>query len=154
MNIRTAQTSDALQLSSLILQAVYDIKDSDFDDEGWDRFSKAIEPEEIERRISSTDYQIFVAIIGSEIVGTISILQNEKIDQLFIANNYRRRGIASALWHHAKANADNNGGTGSFWVRSSTLGVPLYESFGFKKTGSRQKLKGISFQLLEYNEAE
>ena len=152
MEIRKSHTNDAPQLSKLILETVIENKEDDFDDEGWNRFAKAIEVDEIARRINSADYQIYVTEIDNEIVGIISILHNQKIDQLFVSKQHRRCGIASALWSHAKSAAEKNGGDGSFWVRSSTIGVPLYLSFGFEIVGSRQTLQGISFQVLKYDQ--
>jgi len=36
-----------------------------------------------------------------------------------------------------------------YWLKSSTMAVPLYESFAFKLTGPRQTNNGITFFPME-----
>ncbi|TAJ92687.1 MAG: GNAT family N-acetyltransferase [Gammaproteobacteria bacterium] len=103
----------------------------------------------IEERILSDDYLTLCYEEEGAIVGIITILRHEKIDQLFVHPLYRRIGIAKGLWDEARRICEAGGGLGSYWVKSSSLAVPLYESFGFTHAGGRRKKNGIVYYPME-----
>ena len=83
------------------------------------------------------------------LVGIISIFQFEKIDQLFVDPAFFKRGIARRLWERARCESKSVNGNAYYWVRSSSMAVPVYEKFGFSKIGAIQTKNGISHQFLE-----
>jgi len=40
------------------------------------------------------------------------------------------------------------GGKGNYWVRSSTMAIPVYKSFGFRLDTTQQKTNGIVYHLM------
>jgi len=81
----------------------------------------------------------------NKLVGIIAVKGYAKIDQLFVDPDFRRRGIAKALWNEARQICDSLNGTTEYLVKSSTTGVATYKSFGFLPTGTKQIRNGITF---------
>ena len=103
----------------------------------------------IESRLQSSDYLTFCYLLDGRILGILGIFKLEKIDQLFVLPKARKTGVAAALWLHAKDKCADKGNKKRFWVKSSTLAVPVYESFGFSKIGDRTTENGISYYPME-----
>jgi len=151
MNIKRAVVGDENRIQSFILKAVDPKNNPDFDEEGARNFVKPSELSVIRERIQNVDYLTLCCIHNEKIVGLITIYQNEKLDQLFVDASSRNKGISKSLWKEAKRICLDNGSDGKFWLKSSTMAIPVYESFGFKLVGDRQKSNGIAYysMLLE-----
>ena len=149
MSIRRARTGDANCIRSLIFAAVTPHRYVDFDEQGWNTFAKPNEIQAIEMRISSKDYLTLCCEQDQTLVGIITIYQNEQIYQLFVHPDCRRMGIARELWLAARKLMEDGISQKRYWVKSSTLAVPLYQSLGFKLTGDKQTEQGISYYPME-----
>ena len=149
MTIRVAQVDDAVEIQSLIIDSVSPHRYEDFDAEGWINFLAPNQLPAIQSRLQSKDYSVFCYISTGDILGIISIFELEKIDQLFVLPSARKMGIAAALWDAARDYCVSQGNARKFWVRSSTLAVPVYESFGFKLSAAREIKNGITFYPME-----
>lgn len=88
-----------------------------------------------------------VCLSGSDLVGVITILDQEKIDQLFVRKDFRGLGVATRLWQSAKKMCTKN--PGLFWVRSSSVAIPVYKKFGFCVVSPEETFKGITFTRME-----
>jgi GNAT superfamily N-acetyltransferase len=153
MEITFAPLYSAQQLSEITLAAAAELKERDFNDEGWERFVGVNTPEAFRKRLTDTTFSIFCCMESDRALGFISIKDNEKIDQLFVLPELQKRGIATQLWHIAREKTIQQGGTGNFWVRSSSIAVPVYQRFGFVAEGERDTFNGISFQLMRLNKS-
>ncbi len=148
MNIEFAKAEDSKQLAELVLAATEELRGIDFTEEGWDRFITSNTSNEFEKKLGSAEFSVFLYIESNRILGFLSLKNQEKIDQLFVIPEARNKGVASSLWQFAKKIAIKNGSLGQFWVRSSSVAVPVYEKFGFRCEGERQSFGGINFQLM------
>lgn len=148
MDIVFAPLYCAKQLSDVTMAAARELKDIDFNDEGWERFRNINTPDEFRKRLTDTAFSIFCCMESDRVLGFISIKDNEKIDQLFVLPEAQKRGIATQLWQAAKERAMQQGAKGHFWVRSSSIAVRAYQRFGFVAEGGRDTFNGISFQLM------
>lgn len=149
MSIRIAQISNAEEIQSVILDSVRPHRFEDFDGQGWNTFLSLNQLISIESRLQSRDYLTFCYLLDGRILGILGIFKLEKIDQLFVLPKARKTGVAAALWLHAKDKCADKGNKKRFWVKSSTLAVPVYESFGFSKIGDRTTENGISYYPME-----
>ena len=120
-------------------------KDEDFSEEGWRRFQESNSVEVIYSRLLSAIYLTLVCEVEGRLVGIIAVKDHEKIDQLFVDPSYRRLGIAKALWNDARQVCDGFNITSEYWVKSSTMGLSTYESFGFSTLGGKRVQNGIGF---------
>jgi len=148
MKIEFANVEQSKKLSELALSAAEELRGLDFNEEGWNRFISSATSSEFEKRLYSSEFRIFCCMESDHMLGYISIKDNEKIDHLFVLSEARNKGVARLLWEAAKKNAMKNGASGKFWVRSSSIAIPVYEKFGFICDGQCQNMGGISFQLM------
>lgn len=150
MEIRRARIEDASAIADLISRAVSPHKDQDFDEAGWQRFCRSNSDEGIRSKLAEEGRYSLAAELDGKLVGLISLIGDNKIDQLFVCPTYRRKGVANLLWQNLRAGVEGTSKSRSYWVRSSTVGVPFYENLGFRVIGNRQSIAGISFYLLAY----
>jgi len=149
MTIRQVVEQDAAEISTLSIESVLPYKDLDFDKEGWQRFIGFTNPQATRERIAHADYLMFCYLAHKKIRGLITLCQYEKIDQLFVHPDFCSRGIASKLWCEARKACIDKNPRGTFWLRSSSMAVPIYKKWGFEIVSKKQILNGIAFTLME-----
>lgn len=145
MTIRKAQLQDASEIRSLIVRSVKPETNPDFDEDGVKLFYKPNELPEIQKRILDDSYLTLCFIENELIVGIITMHEYQKLDQLFVDSAYRKLSIAKKLWLAAKAHCNQMGNKTGYWVKSSTIAIPVYESFGFRLDDKRQQKNGITY---------
>lgn len=128
----------------MIVEAAYSCT-GDFDENGWENFLKPNTLEAIQRRLQNREYLTLLCEDGGELAGLITIRLYEKIDQLFVHPGHRRKGVATNLWQEARTICEERSGPKGYWVKSSSMGVPVYRSFGFEVVGERRNQDGISY---------
>ncbi|BAJ01918.1 Acetyltransferase, GNAT family [Shewanella violacea] len=84
-----------------------------------------------------------------KIVAVIAIYSKEKLSQLFVDPNCRKLNIARQLWSAANEICIAEGSNGNYWVKSSTMAIPVYESFGFRLDGAKSKQDGIVYYSMQ-----
>ena len=149
MSIRLAKITDSSRLSFVFLETASMLKSIDFNDDGWCFLSRGNTSEAFERRLTMDNYFACVYQVGDLIVGYIAMLDNEKIDHMFVLEEHQNKGIAKRLWVYAKEQSLLRGGSGKFWVRSSSQAEAVYQSFGFKRAVEHQTENGISSCLMQ-----
>lgn len=151
MQIELAGLDKVQQLSEVAVAAGQELRGVDFSEQGWSRFVGSNTPQHFEAKINTPDFFIVCCVQCNCVMGFLSIKGNEKLDQLFVRPEVRKTGVAAALWRFARQYAIERGNLAGFWVRSSSLAIPVYEKFGFTCEGGRQNFEGISFQLMRLN---
>jgi GNAT superfamily N-acetyltransferase len=151
MTIKKAKIRDAEGIQSLILRAVEPESNTDFDKEGVKNFKETLELKAIKDRIINNDYLMLCFTKECKIVGMIAIYRREKLSQLFVDPTSRKLNIAKQLWSAANEICIAQGANGKYWVKSSTMAIPVYKSFGFRLDGPQQNRDGIVYysMLLE-----
>ena len=148
MSIHKATINDAERIQSLILSAAEPETNADFNEKGITHFKETLELQAIKDRIENKDYLMLCFIKECKVVGIIAIHKNEKLSQLFVDPTARKSNIARQLWSAAKVICIDQGGKGNYWVKSSTMAIPVYESFGFRLAANQQNTDGIVFHLM------
>jgi GNAT superfamily N-acetyltransferase len=148
MSIREATIYDVEDIQSLILKAAQPDINTDFTKEGITHFNKTLELAAIKDRIKSQDYLMLCFIKQKIIVGIIAIYKKGKLSQLFVDPTARKLNIAKKLWSAANVICLAQGGKGNYWVKSSTMAIPVYESFGFRLDTRQQNTNGIVYHLM------
>jgi len=93
--------------------------------------------------------QYFLSELDLQIVGLIGIKNNDHLYHLFVKTEYQNRGIATKLWHVAKAHCINAGNKGRFTVNASVNSKNMYEKLGFYETAEIMDKNGITFIPME-----
>lgn len=148
MTIRKAQFEDAAAIRALIINAVQPQSNPDFNEEGVKQFLKPNEISAIQQRLQDKDYLTLCFCKDKVIVGIIAMHQHQFLSQLFVSPDARRMKVSRQLWQAAKAMCEGNGHTGDYQVKSSSMAVPVYQSFGFKLKGGRQQHKGMVYYAM------
>ena len=68
---------------------------------------------------------------------------------LFVRADSHGRGLARALWEHAKSRSDST----TFVVNSSLPAVAVYQRFGFVVKDGPQAASGLTFVPMEYSQS-
>lgn len=148
MNIRVATPADAEQISSLIIDLSTPFYTSPTR-AGAEPFLASVNAEAQRRNLSASNFLYYVAESNGQLAGVVALRDNAHLFHLFVASSLQRTGLATRLWNIVKAEALAAGNTGQFTVNSSLNAVPVYERFGFIRTGEVQQMHGISFQPMQ-----
>ena len=151
MNIRLATENDSQEISSLVIEAAYPHRMEDFNTHGWNRFININSIANTASYLKNEEYFTLCCTFNNQIAGIITVKNSEKVDQLFVLPQFRNKRIAQELWLRAKEQCQTRGNSGRFWVKSSSLAIPVYQKFGFICSGECQITDGTKFQLMTLN---
>jgi len=102
--------------------------------------------DDIDQLFEHERYHTLMAITGNQLAGYIAWRDGNYIAQLYIANDYQRRGIGTHLLDAMKQQASHF----PLQLRSSLNAVEFYTRYGFIARGGVQQFKGIRFVEMEY----
>ncbi len=148
MKIEFAKPENSKCISEMVKSAAEELRGVDFNEEGWNLFVESNTAEKFEGIISNPEFLVFCCFENEKVIGLISLQNLSKVVQLFVHPMARKRGIATKLWNFAKEYSLKNGSSGQYWLRSSSIALPVYKKFGFVPEGERRVFNGISFQVM------
>lgn len=121
----------------------------DYCEEGIQNFKDFVEDETLERMFLNGQYILFVALVGDEIVGVISLRSGNHISLLFVADKYQRQGIGRELVLRLKEYMFTQAGQMVLTVNASPYAEAFYHRIGFIDRGLQTTLDGITFTPME-----
>ncbi|NML15027.1 GNAT family N-acetyltransferase [Azohydromonas caseinilytica] len=144
IHIEAARPEDADTISRLIksLSGAFTLDPAG---QGAEGFMSSISPEAIRRYIEAPNFAYFKGVVDGELTGVVAVRDGSHLYHLFVDQKFQGRGLARALWAHARAHAEAAGNTGGFTVNATPVAVPVYEHFGFRATGPRMETMGIAY---------
>jgi len=142
--LRPARGEDAAAISALIGRFTRDVT-VNADGSGAEEYLAAVSEEAEARYLADPRYAFIVACQGADITGVVAVRDHTHLFHLFVAPEYQRRGIGALLWQQARAAALAAGNDAGFTVNSTLSALPVYERFGFVRTGPVTEAHGISF---------
>lgn len=145
MKIRTAESSDAEAISSLIVELSAPFYTSPTRT-GAEPFLASVSAAAERRYLSAENFSFYVAESNGQLAGVVALRDNTHLFHLFVAKPYQRMHLASRLWAIVESEARAAGNPGEFTVNSSLNAVPVYEKFSFSRVGDIQYMNGIRFQ--------
>ncbi len=139
--IRRVKLEDAKELSLLVSGLLpYLFKQVP----SW--FEEEISKESFEKRLKDKSYEHYIYIIDKKIVGFIAIKEKNHLFHLFVDESFHKKGIAKKLFECVKTNMDVT----NMKVNASLYSIPVYRSFGFKKSGKEENYQGLEYQPMVY----
>lgn len=147
VSIREALLSDAQAISALI-HSLARHRSPNASEPAPAEFLAGFAPGKIAESISSGSVRYSVAHVGAMLVGAVGLSEARRVQHLFVAEGFQRRGIARALWERTKADLLSSLAyyeEAEVVVRSSLYAVPVYERFGFTASGPRFDSAGVSY---------
>ena len=143
-SVRKATSTDAAAIGALVRGLVGDSLIDTASVEA-ERFFATLTSEEVAKAMMLPNRFYAVAEMGFEVCGMIMIRDANYVAQFFVQGEFQGKGIGSALWRFALANALAAGGNGEFTVRSSVAAKPVYRRLGFEPTGPAEIQQGFRF---------
>jgi len=147
---RPAALDDAKLISILIIESQKKYCFHEYTDAGKKLMLHLCDTDAIRSYIDRDDVY-YVALDGSEIIGVAGIRDNDHLTHNFVADSYHRQGISAELWRLATAECGRRGNMGSYNLQASTYAIPVYEKWGFVKTGETTQEFGITSTPMELN---
>jgi GNAT superfamily N-acetyltransferase len=144
LHIREATTTDAVNISRLLVALSEKYIAFEFTPQGVDSLLTEMSPDAIENFIQS-GYRYHVAELDENLAGVVAVRDNSHLYHLFVAEEYQRKGIARELWQVALGTCLTNGNVGEFTVNSSKFAVPVYEKLGFVVESGPAEKNGVVF---------
>lgn len=142
ITFRAAKPDDAGAISRLVLVSQAKFTFHEYSDEGKARMSRQLSPEAIADTFRRGNV-VFVAEADAHLIGVVSIRNNEHLSLNFVDEAFHQRGISKNLWELGKVECIRRGNPGRFTLRSSTFALPVYEKWGFVRTGPVDRTGGI-----------
>lgn len=143
MQIRRATIEDARAISDLIRPLAERYIAYESSSEGAVNLLASLEAEAIERYLTS-GYEYHVAEEDGVLVGVVGVRDNSHLYHLFVADDFRGRGLARQLWQVSRNACRQAGNIGEFTVNSSQFAVGMYRKFGFVETGPPETKSGVT----------
>ena len=144
--IRPATAADASAISNIVTGwAIHYLADPAAEDA--QPFVESLAPGPTAERIGAPEFRYFVAQDSLGVCGVIAMREGNRIHHLFIRPDANGKGIARALWGHARAASGHT----IFFVNSAPPAVPVYERFGFVVAGELQSRHGLEFIAMEFH---
>lgn len=138
--LRNATLEDADVISALVIDLAHHFL-ADADAAEAQPFLTTLTPAATAQRIASPDFRHHVAEDDSGLCGVIALRGGSHVYHLFVRSDRHRRGIAGALWTHAKALSGHD----TFTVRSSLFAEPVYARFGFVREAPPRTDNGVTW---------
>ena len=126
--IRPALAEDAADISAVILRALRETNAKDYSDDIIARVEQSFGPDAVRALVERRT--VFVATIGSRLVGTAS-LDGSVVRTVFVAPDVQARGIGKLLMAEIERIARERN-IGSLTVPSSVTAERFYARLGFR----------------------
>jgi len=140
---RTAHKSDADNISTLILDSQREYCFHEYTEDGQKLMLRLCGKEAIKFYIERGDVY-YVALNENILIGVVGLRDNDHLTHNFVSASYHRKGISRGLWRLATEECRSRGNQGNYNLRASTYAIPVYEKWGFVKTGPADQEHGIT----------
>jgi GNAT superfamily N-acetyltransferase len=129
ITIRTAQSSDATELSELIIKNAEVTLKPHYSDAQWNVFLKYYEIAEVTKKIATQ--KVFCATQENDIVGTVA-LKDDLVVGFYTRVQNLNQGIGKLLMQHLEDYAKANG-LKTIQLTASPIGLAFYYKNGWQK---------------------
>lgn len=143
IHYREAQLADVESISNLVVRVFDKFVGPGYSPDGQSIFRSYVQPDALQKRVSTGFSFIFVAIHDKEIAGVIEVKKVNHISVLFVDDRYHNMGIATRLISMAIERASNDNSITEMTVNSSPYAVDIYKKLGFLQIDQEKEKDGI-----------
>lgn len=156
--LRPARTEDAQAMAALVQGYAADVALDPVGLTGLDAFYASVGADRQRESLISGAVIADVLVNATsgdhgdneQLIGFIGIRQRMHVSAMFIDRAWQGRGLSSVLWQRARARLDAQTQAGdppvwSLTVNASAAGLPIYQHWGFRRTGRDLYADGIRF---------
>ena len=145
VSYRKIKKGDEFKIFNLIESVFNQFVAPEYSQEGIDEFMKYIQPDALLERLTTNHFGI-VALVDSQIIGSIMIRDFNHIALLFVDSLHQQKGVGKELFERAlQVCAEHKSKPFSITVNSSPNSVDAYRHLGFEPTKPEQCVNGIRF---------
>lgn len=150
--IRKIMGDDIDAALNLALDVFMEFEAPDYKPDGVETFKSFIGSIELINGFKQGICPIYAAFDGGKIIGMMGMRKNKThINLAFVKKEYRRRGVATALFRFLLDELlRENPALSEITVNSSPYGLPFYLSIGFVPQSDEQEKDGIRFTPMKY----
>ncbi len=140
--LRSASQSDAEALSALVRESFLALAAADWDEPAVARFLSESEPPRLAAAIASS-FLACAGYVGDELAGLVLMPRPALLGMLFVAPSHVGKGVARALWEHARAEVELRAPeVKTVELNSTPFALPAYRALGFFPISERFNLEG------------
>ena len=150
MKIRKARKKDVFEISMLISKTFEKFCSDDGTKEGVKRYIDLHNPKKNLENIQKSYYKspiFFIAVQNNKIMGVIRG-NSSKIGNLFVKEEYHKKGIAKKLISRFEKEAKKNNSK-EIKICASLYAIPFYQKMGYKKTTGIKNFHGLKIFLMK-----
>lgn len=150
MEIKSADSTDCIGISSLVRESFNEINSKDYEPEQIRAWTKAASARNILYRIQDRELRNFLAIEDGEIIGYVSVSTKEAIvKSLYIKPSQIGKGIGSELLKFAEMLTQDHGKT-HMELNSSLTAVDFYKNKGYEETKKIDiNIEGVKIPVIQ-----
>lgn len=149
IKVRPAGPDDWQPAMDLAWRTFMKFDAADYCQKGVDNFREFVTDNTLYRNFCDGKYPVFVAQMGQETVGVISLRNGNHISLLFVDGIYHRRGIGNALISYVKDFLRDEVKVGNVTVFAAPYAYSFYKAVGFKEIGYETERDGMIFTPME-----
>lgn len=142
--IRPMETADVESIAELLALLANEFILHEFPDDAKAAFLRKNNARRIQAFVER-GYRYHVAELDGRLIGFVGVRDNKHLYHLFVANDFQRQGVGTALWNVARAECIVTGNPGEFTVNASNNAVAMYERLGFVRVAPTQNNDGVAF---------
>lgn len=148
--IRKARTEDWENAMELAFRTFLKYEAMEYGPEGIRNFAEFVTDQSLKRMFLNGSYLLFIAVVGEQIIGLISMRSGNHISLLFVDEEYHRRGVGTALVRCLQSYMLHHTGYEKLTVNAAPYGIPFYHRIGFRDTGMETQKDGIIYTPMEF----
>lgn len=124
---------------------------NDYTEEGIESFRDFISDQWLKKMFLKGEYQMFVALEHSKIIGFLTIRNEHHISLLFVDKAYHRKGIGRTLVEQVGEYLITEVGVDYMTVDSAPYALEFYHKLGFWDLAPQQQKQGIIYTSMKKN---
>ena len=147
--IRPARADEWDEAMELAFRVFLKYESRDYGREGTEAFAEFVTDPMLKRAFETGHYQVFLALIGDELVGIAGIRNGNHISLLFVDGAHHRQGIGTRLIDRTEAYLKQNTQFSKMTVNSAPYAKEFYHKKGFTDCGELTYKDGIQYIPME-----
>lgn len=148
--VRTAFSDEWNDSMELAWRTFLKFEASDYTAEGIENFNDFVTDNSLFRMYAEGKYPLFVAVYDKQIIGMITIRNENHISLLFVEEEYHHLGVGRALIQCSVKYIREKMGKDRVTVFAAPYGREFYHKLGFEDLGPQMQKDGILYTPMEY----
>lgn len=143
--IRPGWTADWQPAMELAWKTFLRFEAGDYSEEGIHNFRDFLADRSLEEWFQEGKYPLFVACHEQQVIGMVTLRNNNHVSLLFVDERHHRKGVGRALLQYASKYLETELKCSSMTVFAAPYAVEFYHAVGFRDLGPQMTREGITY---------